>query len=674
MKKELVTILLALTIIFPFTSASLQSNFNEIDEYISEYNAGELNAPQLIVYIDYTRNKMYEDLDREHKQAFTETEIKSILTKTDKEDKQDYYKPEYEKKFETEDFYIIFQAHSFYRRDKEYYEEREEDTEKLYTLDYNLIALGIDEENELKDQISEMAEEIKDLIVTKEDDEYIEIQEKFSKIKSKFWEIRSQDKCVNIMEDAGMTEQKKDYPTKERSFSLMIEEIKEENCWDEGGNCEHVCEDKEVCDEGHEPHCETKDICEDECHEEEVCVEEGNETICEEEEVCEEVCGPREVCEESENCWMEEHCYEDCDKGEEHCEKHTIGEVRIEGNCREDGSDLWLSSWSNDGEFDYFQGINEGGEWNCENEIKSLVAIRKVLQEDTNDEFAEWYFEEFLQEDYDRILNGGNGFKEVLWRIIRNEEEISDRMHCAETKEWPKGFEKIDITYKNNNTNVEVWEKFIPVEWDNMRYYTTLFKYSWVPDKELLKELIDYKMAETETIGPSAKDIAEIKSDEGKMEIVERLSEKYGGSFDVKLELAEEDENIVLRYLQINPQVIIKISEEVPEDTDISIKVDYNTLYNFINYMSYTLESDRIEGPRWIHIEEDEGPGKFFSVLGAVSKMWREGITIKPRYALLKMFFNAGDIINLIGGAEGSETNDKNEGVKMSGNAILTKE
>ena len=64
--------------------------------------------------------------------------------------------------------------------------------------------------------------------------------------------------------------------------------------------------------------------------------------------------------------------------------------------------------------------------------------------------------------------------------------------------------------------------------------------------------------------------------------------------------------------------------------------------------MSYTMEGDRIEGPQWVFIEDHEGPGKFFSALGAISKMWREGITIKPRYALLKMFFNSGDLIGLM--------------------------
>lgn len=676
MKGEMIIVALALILLFPLTSASLQSNFDEIQIHIEEYNSGQLTAPQLIVYIDYTRNKMYEDLDRANKRAFTETEIKSILTKTEKDNNNfDYYRSEYEKEFQTNDFYIVFEAHPFFQRDKEYYETREDYAEKLYILDYNLVALNIDKERELGDEIKKLATEIENIVETKDDEKYVALQEKFSKIKSQFWNIQDQEKCAEIMQDAEMTKQEKDYPTKEQSFSLIIKEIKEENCWTESGECKQVCEEYEVCEDNIETFCETKDECKNECYIEETCEEQNNETICTEQEVCEEVCGPIEVCEErdSDNCRQESNCYQECDEGEERCDEWTSAEIRLEGNCREDGSDLWLNAWGNEGEFDYFQGINEGGEWNCQDEIESLVAIRKVLQDDINNEFATWYFEEFLQEDYDRILNGDRGFQEVLWRLIRNEEEIADRIHCAETKEWPTGFEKIDITYRNNNTNIEVWEKYIPVEWDNVAYYTTLFKYSWVPNKELLKELINYQVAETQTFGPTAKDVARIKSDQGKMEIINRLSETYGGSLDVKLELIEEDENIILKYLQINPEVTVKISDEIPEDTDISITIDYDTLYNFITYISYTMEGDRIEGPRWVFIEDREGPGKFFSVLGAVSKMWREGITIKPRYALLKMFFNAGDIIQLMGESESIDY-QKDDSVKISGQAIAIRE
>ena len=58
------------------------------------------------------------------------------------------------------------------------------------------------------------------------------------------------------------------------------------------------------------------------------------------------------------------------------------GEIRIEGNCREKGSDLWFNAWDNDNEFNYYHGLNEEGEWTCENEIQSLVKMRKVLQKD----------------------------------------------------------------------------------------------------------------------------------------------------------------------------------------------------------------------------------------------------------------------------------------------------
>ena len=85
--------------------------------------------------------------------------------------------------------------------------------------------------------------------------------------------------------------------------------------------------------------------------------------------------------------------------------------------------------------------------------------------------------------------------------------------------------------------------------------------------------------------------------------------------------------------------------------------------------MNYEMESDKIKGPNWVRIEGEGGPGKFFSVVGAVSKMWKEGVTIKPRYALLKLLFNSKNIIELISGADNSDSY-KGETVKISGEVI----
>lgn len=67
MKKELITLIITLALVIPLTSASLQSNFDEITNYISQYESEEINAPQLIVYIEYIKGKMYEELDKKTK-------------------------------------------------------------------------------------------------------------------------------------------------------------------------------------------------------------------------------------------------------------------------------------------------------------------------------------------------------------------------------------------------------------------------------------------------------------------------------------------------------------------------------------------------------------------------------------------------------------------------------
>lgn len=667
MKKGVVVSILIFISLSPLISASLSSSMDEIENHVNLYRAREISAPQLVVYIEYTKNKMYEELDKQNKKAFDESEIIAVFDKTDLEDsRRDWRFTQYEKKFETEEFHVVFRADSFFRHDKEYYEKREETTENYYTINYELVAINVasgDLSNEIRDAITDVKKLVEKNGGT--DSEYKDTREKLNKIKQKFQEIRNQDKCVKIIEGVGMKENEKEHPSNERSFYYLIEEKIEKNCWTEE-KCEWTCDDYEKCDESC-PDCYDEEECHEEC--EEIFTNETNST----ESICEDVCETQQICPDCEkNCWTDQECHNKCEKSEEHCDEFSNGEIRIEVNCREQGSDLWVSAWGE--EFDYYQGLNEGGEWSCENDIQSLVKMRKVLQKDFNQEFAEWYFEEYLIEDYDRMINGDGGFQYVLELLTNNENQISQNLHCSETGQWPDGFEKIDITYINNNTHVEVWEKNIPVEWDQTTYYTTLYKYSWVPSRDLLKELINYKLSETDTFGPSAKDIARIKSDVGQMEIINSLSERYGGSFDVMLELKDDQDQIVLKYLQINPDVIVSVVNSIEEKHDISIEIEYDALYDFISYVSYEIDGGRIKGPNWVYVGEGEGPGKVFGIIGAVRKVWREGVTIKPRYALLKLLFNSKNIIGLLSGTSESESNSYGgETVKISGEVVEQK-
>ena len=655
-------------LVSPIFSASLSDGMNEISSYIEDYNSGKINSAQLIVYVEYAKNKMYESLDRESKNSFTEEEIQAAFDKIENNNKNDFKKSEFGKIFTTKDFYIIFSAYPVYNYDNAYYEERGEDFEVYYFIDYELKTDTKSSDNILEETenfISDLKELMKK---NKSDEKFQETRDELSKLKSNFWKGNiNQEDCEELMKDLGMEDITKDSSSKEKFFYFMIEEKKGEKCWNKQ-ECSPICEQKETCDDC-TPQCEEKEVCK------EVCTDgEMNPDTNQSPTTCVQECSTQEVCTECpNNCGTYENCYSKCEDKQE-CKEEKQGEIALEGKCREEGSDINLNAWGEG--FDSYQKLNEGKDWNCQTEIDKFVALRKLLQEDVNDDFAIWFFEEFLsKEDYDKVINGENGFKKVMEILMRNEEDIANSLSCSEKKEWPEGFEKIDISYKNNNTNVEVWEKSIPIEWANTRYYTTLYKYSWIPDKELLKELINYKLSDSNTFGPTAKDIARIKADEGQMELIKALSERYGGSLDIRLELVDEEDKIVEKYLQINPDVAIKISNEIIEDPDISIEVKYDTLYNFINYITYTEESNRINGPNWVKIQENEGPGKFFSILGAVSKMWKEGVTIKPRYALLKMFFSAKEIAGLLSQESQSNDNSYNqEAVQVKEGDISKKE
>ncbi len=631
---------------------------------------------------------MYEELDKAGRNAFTEAEIVAVFDTPKSESetsfrvrvKQDWRFTQYEKRFETNDFHVVFRADSFFRHDREYYEKRETTADNYYIINYELVAVNVASGN-LDSEVKDFISDLKAFVDKGEvmDKEYDDMRKRLNKIKQKFNEIRNQDTCVGLMESIGMEEHEKDYPSHEKRFYYLIKEKIEKNCWNEP-KCDWVCEPVEVCGDCI-PECYDKGVCEEVCEEQEVCKEvcedvlnnETNSTesvcedVCETQDVCEDICSMQEVCSEcEETCKTKENCYNKCIDAER-CEEFPNEKIQVEGWCGK-GSSIHIQTMGE--EFNYYRGLNEGGEWGCENEIQSLVQMRKVLQKDVNQEFAEWYFEEYLIEDYDKMLNGDDGFQYVLKLLTRNEEQISQNLHCSKTGQWPDGFEKIEITYINDNTHIEVWEKNIPVEWDQTTYYTTLYKYSWIPSRELLKELIDYKLSETDTFGPSAKDVARIKSNAGQMEIINSLSERYGGSFDVKLELKDEQDEIVLKYFQVNPDVIVKIVDSIEEEPDISVEIEYGVLYDFISYMSYETEGDNIKGPHWVYMGNQGGPGKFFSVIGAVKKMWSEGVTIKPRHALLKLLFNSKNIIGLLGSANVEASYYEGQTVKMSGGVI----
>lgn len=674
MKKIIIPIILILML--PVCLATLSEEMDSVAEYVSRYDKGEISAAQLIVYVEYAKTKMYENLEKENKKTFTEDEVKEVFEA--QSDKMAYGDLEYQKIFRTDDFNIVFRAHQYYRHDREYYESRDDES-SYYHIAYDIQpkeAPSSALKNELAYFISDFSKNM-----NKDDFNFEEYHVRFGKIKAKIHEIED---CEELMASAGM--EKMETTRKESVFHLIFENKTAKNCWQDK-DCEEVCEESENCWEEWEwkEVCEEQDCCEEQEVCEEVCVNEtvGNETIqncsdeCHMEEVCDPECGEEcheehvsvEKCEDTQNCYM--HCVPI-----EMCDEYIDGEVRLEGICGEEWSDIYFSAWGQG--LEHYNNMNEfHQEASCGTRIEGLIQLREALQDSVDNDFARWYFQDFLGEDPEKITNGDYGFRKVLEILTRNEEELAENIDCFEEPEWPSEFEKIDISYSDDNAIIEVWEKSIPVEGRRAKYWTTLYKYSWFPDKELAKKLMNYMISERGTLALTPEQVAEIKNDFGKREIIDRLSEKYKGSFDVKLELLEQDTSLIRKFIQVNPDVAFRISDEITEKPDISVSIDFDVLYDFMHYVQYTVEGNEIKGPYWVYIE-DESPGRFFSILGAVSRMWRKGVTISPRYALFKLFFSMKDLIELMEEAKTESANyEANSGrkqVKITAEAILERD
>lgn len=770
MKRGIIALAAIFLFLIPTASASLEEQMNQVQKHVADYKSREIDAAKLIVYVDYLKNKMYEELDMGGEKAFAESEVTRLFEKTETKEGEKYYfgprPPEmyydphmktelreeeaYEKEFYTNEFTIIFTAYPFYRHDRPYYEKREAEAEAYFKIEYDIepaeptekaepgeylkgdierfiadLQTFADNDEYLKQMQAQHSEQMKKQMMkpplpgteapeeeTEEEEteytytedagaeeEWERLQKEFTTIKQK---VASLDRaeCNKLMEQV-LEINKEQHRRWETTYSKTLKQASRQDCWPEQ-KCEQVCKPEQVCFEK----CEQVQHCEEECHQEcydeyvqkEVCDTDPktNQSInCRPEQKLENVC--KEVCTEG-YCPWEQECKEACEEQqkcehqcheEERCQDQVDGELKVETMCGKDYTDIHVNAWGPG--FDYYNDLNhmkyqEMETRDCQKIIEPLVSFRKAIQGSVNNDFAKWYFEEFIDQDPEKLNNGGEGFKKVIQILIDNEQKIAENMFCPGIQEWPDGFEPIEITYvKGNTTRIEVWEKRIPVEGTNIKYWTTLYKYAWVPDEELLKKLILYKIEEQGVIGPSAKAVISIRGDEGQMQIVNALAEAYGGSLDVKLELVEEGTPIITKYIQVNPDVVAGVTDSIEAaEPDISISIDFDALHNFIRYVHFTTEGDKIYGPHWVYVEF-EGPGKFLGILGAMSKMWREGITIKPRHALMKAIFNLKKIVTIMTTQETAiETYEEpavsgplpppQPEIKMTGDAVLEKE
>ncbi len=414
--------------------------------------------------------------------------------------------------------------------------------------------------------------------------------------------------------------------------------------------------------------------CVGKCIHESKCMDEGN---CDSKiKECEEKCKAEK---DIDSCAKE--CEEKCLKGENTWEEPEQEEHKEEkgvfvagGGCRispqlQKGTEgfIWLSGWGEP--FDKIQPLKnkyyQGGDadW-CKWELENLKKERKEIENGFNQEFAKWFFEEYMAnsaEDWEQQMSG---IFEMYWRVIDNQMRAIGSMRCLDIKE-PSDYKLINFSYETEYGNVEYWEElkeinpeqFIGkgpnsegIEEGKIKIISPYMKIWVFPPKEFIEYEMkkamknhefpgspEERMERENEDGPTAEEKAMIKQDKKFMEKLKSITEKYNGNVDVAVQFKDyETNNIVFNlHAQVNEDDIIKMKpmlpEEIPEK-DITITIDFEKIYELILIEEKEMRGTHTEMPPW----DKEG----FKPVGKVKEI-KDGIKM---YLKVRSIMNSAEI------------------------------
>lgn len=267
-------------------------------------------------------------------------------------------------------------------------------------------------------------------------------------------------------------------------------------------------------------------------------------------------------------CWYDNDCEQICN--------NYPNKLLLTGYCSQKGNYLSISreGFSNDF-FNFVNSVSTARQSTpfikeCEPyHYNGILRFREQLQESLNDEFFDWYINDFLGDDINKHLKAGAGFERLMKFFEENEMTVANSLDCKDETDWPAEFKEIELDYQEGNIEFHVWEELIPVSGKSVDTWTTFYKYKLMPDKDMVKQLINHQLSQQSSFEPSESEKKEIKSHEEILKIIKMLTNGFGESLDFQLTLQDEGEELIHKYVSVNDNVILRISDEPSIDESI---------------------------------------------------------------------------------------------------------
>ena len=332
------------------------------------------------------------------------------------------------------------------------------------------------------------------------------------------------------------------------------------------------------------------------------------------------------ICESKEDC-AEDRCAPwgnviqqfDCFKGEEWIEERGV--FMAQGACHLFPNNV-IRSWGGvyfemGGEpFEELRPMREeihlemGEQW-CEWELEHLIKERIELQNSITTDFLKWFFEEYVPSSPSEWEKHIGGIYDSYWRFVNNNEWTAEMLLCLGRDKLPEEYKPIDISYDTEYGSVRIWEKETTTDFYGKRTrIISTYMQIWVfPTKDFIKKDFQNAMESGLMPGPEGNkkpelppsEIEKRRKDKKLMDLINSLSNKYGGEAKFLLNIIDGEEVVFNALITINPDILVKFEpmKEYTGDYDAKIIIDFNFFYDLILTTEQDIRGGEIVYPPW---------------------------------------------------------------------------
>lgn len=284
------------------------------------------------------------------------------------------------------------------------------------------------------------------------------------------------------------------------------------------------------------------------------------------------------------------------------CEKRTNGEEH--GN-------VWFGGWGERiGELDRLKNQVHAqfqADW-CEQDLASKIKERIELQKSFNDEFLDWFFDEFVSQNPGEYKLQEESIFLIYEAFQRNSEETARSLNCLNRGGWPEEFKPISVSMQSPNGKIKFWEEtkqtnFLGKSQQILSPYMEL----WVfPSKEQFKKIISMEFEKEGPKGPSAVEVAQMRQNEKAMQVINRISDAFGGEARILIAIKDKKETVIQMLFTVNKESLVQMTpleKGKKAKPNATIFLGYDFFYDTVSTVAKDVEGSRKIKPHW---EENE--------------------------------------------------------------------